>query len=322
MIVFAVNVHTGGGKVLLDALLEDQPFGPITAVYTDARYSVPASVKNIKVFSYRPTILERIKAQFNMKKFIDDHNLAGEEILFFGNYPPFITFKNKSIVYLQNCFLLSGVPLPKDSIKEAGRNLVERLILKFFKKNINELWVQTDWMVNLSNKNFKNLKVLKKPFLPTFPTQNLNIKKEFDFICVSDESLHKNLNLLTETLNELDGKLSKKIKILFITPSIKKEFLINFKNKIHKNLEVKFETSVSRSQLFELYQRSKCLIVASSFESFCLPIYEAKHFGLEIVANDIPVLNELKSINLFIDFRNTASAANYLKDKIETDHDN
>ena len=134
MIIYTVNIHTSKGKVLLDELILNQRFGKITAAFLDARYVLPCEV-DFPVFTSRSKIWERFKSELSLHRFLKTQNLtselAREQVLFFGNIPPFFKPRVTSLLYLQNCFLTRQVPLPKDSFKEMLRNWVESILLKF-----------------------------------------------------------------------------------------------------------------------------------------------------------------------------------------------
>jgi len=316
MIVFAVNVHTGGGKVLLDALLTEQPLGPVSAAYLDARYVPPDSSGKANYRFFRPTVWERIKAQIELKKV--NHDSSNQEpVLFFGNYPPFFKFRNKSIVYLQNCFLLSSIPLPTDSIFEKIRNFAERVLLRVFSKNIDEIWVQTKWMQSITEIDFPKASILLKPFLPQFPAVPPK-PKVYDFISVTSESNHKNIRGILEALTVLDKKLNKKIKVCFVLSDGRCKNVARFIQSNPKNIVVEIKTKITRNDLFDLYTQSKTALISSEFESFCLPLYEAHHYGLNIIVNDRPVFRESPLVNCFVDFLSAEKTALALEKEIQS----
>lgn len=312
MIVFATNVHVGGGKVLLDSLLLDEPFGSISAAFLDARYNPPKSSKLIEIFKYQPTVKERLKAQIDLKRFCANQAFDND-ILFFGNHPPFFNMRGQKIVYLQNCFLLSGVPLPKDSIYLMLRNAIERGLLKVFRRNIDEIWVQTDWMVELCKANFPSVKTTKRAFLPKLPVLDPQIPKEYDFICVASESKHKNIEALVRVMESVDTRSrylgDNKVHFLLVLPTFENGKLRTFLESSHQNIKLSLIVSPTREQLFKLYQQSRNIIVPSEYESFCLPLYEAHHFGVGILAHDRPFFREASFINEFVNMHDPQSAS-------------
>jgi glycosyltransferase involved in cell wall biosynthesis len=297
MVLFAINIHTGGGKVLLDELISSEPFGPITHLFLDQRYSATNISAAIKVYRFPPKLISRLWAQFVLLKLIGAW--AGNEtpiILFFGNNPPLFRLRAKCILYLQNCFLLSGVPLPRDSVKVAVRNLIERYMLKIFRKNVDEIWVQTDWMVNLVRQQFNKTPVYKKPFLPRLPIATAT-KKVYDIITVSSLSPHKNFNTFIDALKFLDDQLRRAITVVAVLDTSLAAGQLQAPQ--FKNISLQIESKLPRGELISMYQKCKLAAITSSYESFCLPLYEASHFGLPIVALDTPFAREISDNILF-----------------------
>ena len=64
----------------------------------------------------------------------------------------------------------------------------------------------------------------------------------------------------------------------------------------------------SDALLMQLYAQSTALLAASYAEGFGLPLIEAAHYGLPIIARDIPVFHEVAGDFAFY-FPNTDSAA-------------
>ncbi len=290
MIIYAPNVHTGGGKVLLDTLLLERPFGKISAVFSDERYEVPVLSQNtISLFKVKPTIWQRFKAEFELKKLWEKHK---SPILFFGNLPPLFLKTEQSILYLQNCMLLPGVPRETNNWKVSLRLLIERVMLRMFLKNISEVWVQSDWMVEKVKEMDKDLNVKKKPFLPTLPLPQQK-EKIFDFISVASLDKHKKVEDFLTALKILDKHLSKKINIALVLNGDAK--LISETKKYLKNIFLKVMTQVDRKRLFDLMESSRISVVTSHYESFCLPVFESLHFGLKVLGPKMPYLENISS---------------------------
>jgi glycosyltransferase involved in cell wall biosynthesis len=309
MIIYAVNVHTGGGKVLLDELIAYNTFGPVTHLFVDSRYKNPLLASgNIRVTLVAPNILARFRAEKQMQEIAAQS--PQEEVLFFGNLPPLQPIKNKAILYLQSCFLLARVPMPKDSRKLYLRTLFERLWLRLGIKNINEVWVQTKWMQELVRSQFPSVKVAVKPFCPTLPKIE-QVEKLFDFISVTSFSRHKNLPTLMNALTLLDEQLSTPVNFLLVLDGenrLSPTQVFGF-----KNINLNVETKVTRDQLAKLYAQTKTCIVTSSLESFCLPLYEAAFYKLNILAYDTPFARECEGVTAFYKTNSPAGLAAALK---------
>lgn len=296
MIVYAVNVHTGGGKVLLDELIQKRVFGEVSYAFIDQRYQPPIGTAP-QVFYSKNKILERLLAEFKLHKLIKTFGRgAAENVIFFGNLPPFFKPKIYSILYLQNCFLTRQMPLPKDSKKEQLRNFVESLLLKCFAGRVDEIWVQTNWMKECTQKYLPKSKILVKPFLPSLPALSqlttLKTPKVYKFIFVGSLSLNKRLNFFLSSLENLDLALKLNLNLN-----------LNLKNKIQvavvldgapylqtevvqekfKNINIDFFNQLSREELALKYGQSECFVATSLYESLCLPIYEAHNYECKVL---------------------------------------
>lgn len=280
MIIYAVNIHTGGGKVLLDQILVTEELGPVSELFVDSRYDL-SLVKNLNIVVHpvRPSVISRIKAEFALR--FSAKKRSQEEILFFGNLPPIFRLKNKSNLYLHSRFLITTTPIPTDSFWVLLRTFVERLWLSWFIKNINSVWVQTKSMKELASTQFPRTEIFVKPIYPLMPEVRPQ-SKLYDFIAVSSFSKHKNFKTLLAALGTLDGKLNRFVKFVIVLDS--KNIPSELYEKKYRNLEVSFKNSVNRTELANLYSAAKFNVVTSSYESFCLPLYEAAFYGIPSIA--------------------------------------
>lgn len=295
MIVYAVNVHTGGGKVLLDELLEGNTFGPISTLFVDTRFNYQrAQELGIEIHKVEPKLRSRFNAETTLKKIASMR--PSENVLFFGNLPPLKRIQNKSILYLQNCFLLSPIPLPKDSIKVFFRTILERLWLKFFLKNIDEVWVQTNWMIKLFKSLFPGIEIFLKPFSPILqpiPRQ----QPQYDFISVTSLSGHKNLDTFLKALKILDKSFKRKISVMLVLDS--KFVPAEMARLQFTNITISIKNSVTRHELGQLYACSQASVITSSYESFCLPLYESAFYGTPVIALDTPFARESGAVTTY-----------------------
>lgn len=288
--------------MLLDELLSNEPFGKITCAFLDSRYDRKSIGNGVTINVYRPTILSRLKSQWDLfwKSWRTEE---APTILLFGNTPPLLPMRGRSIVYLQNCFLLPGIPVPRDSFRLWVRLWIERGLLFFCRPLFQELWVQTDWMVQAARGRFGSLKIEKRPFLPTLPPP-APFPKVYDIIHVSSLASHKNFHTFALALDLLDEQVTSSVSVLVILDGNTRSPLLERRS--YRNIQLEIRSKLSRNELFELYQKSRISVISSSFESFCLPLYESHHFGLEILALDAPYSREIQSISRYSE--NTAES--------------
>lgn len=283
MIIYAINLHAGGGKVLLDTVLNENLFSPLEAIFIDERYPLPKKLPpSVSVIKVRPTIFGRLAAEFQLHSLIKKMNLKNSSVLFFGNLPPFVRADLKSFLYLQNCYLTGEAPLPKDSLKQTLRLTVEKWILRFFSQNVDEIWVQTPWMKQLSEKIFPKLPTKIHLILPKFPEVQVKEKK-YKFISISSFSTHKRLSFFIEALKLLDRDLKQNINVAIILDvAIPGTFApVDFK---HITLTVKYK--ISREEVATTLLESETFVATSLYESLYLPLYEAAQYKLNLIAPD------------------------------------
>lgn len=288
MIVYAINVNSGGGKILLDELILSKKFGSPRILFLDQRYSFPeqARQEDYTIFRIKPSTTQRILAEFKLRKQAKVNK--DTFVLCFGNLPPIFRLKQKTVVYLQNALLLTNVFVARDSLKLFVRNLVEKLWFKMFIRNADEIWVQTNWMKNTLNDDLKKITSIR-PILPTFPVIHSPNLKIIDFISITGSMKYKNLIPLLEAI-KLSQIKNKKFVVISDSKSKEVNQLLNEIKDAGINLD--FYINIEREKIYDLLSQSKCLVLASTLESFCLPLQEAIHFQLDIIAGDFPFVKE------------------------------
>lgn len=299
MLIVAYNIHAGGGKTLLLALLNNLPKSLDFILYADSR--LENELKNLNLNIYikyiQKSLFSRLKAEYN----IWATARHGDITLMFGGLPPII--KNKSYVYLflQNLINIKNTPLNGYPWNIYLRIIFERLWLRLFVDNCNIIIVQTLHVKSaLINKFFPPKRILVMPFAEvcnadTFdkPAEILNNvnSESFSFIYPASYEPHKNHKvllkawdlLLTEsitpklflTLHDADFK-----RLLDVIPSCKKANVFNL-------------GVIRHDLLLSIYKKYSCLIFPSKYESFGLPLLEATHFKLPIIAPELDYVREL-----------------------------
>lgn len=307
MIIYAINVHSGGGKVLLDELIEFKTFGNPEILFLDSRYVFPGGVneESFKVFRIKPNLISRIMAEFKLRKI--SKNRQGY-ILAFGNMPPAFRMQIKTVVYLQNAFVLPSSPLPQDSIKVKARCMFEKIWFKLFKKNVDEFWVQTKWMRDSMCNSVKQSTIVL-PFLPHFPVFD-NKNKSIDFLTVTSSQRHKNL------INFLKGAIESRlrnVKFVIVTDSTNSKIdqLIN-QMKINGQ-DVRIYTKASRRETLSLMNSSRYVVITSTIESFCLPLHEALHYNANIISGNFSFILEYTKPSFTINPLDSSTIAEALR---------
>lgn len=288
MIVYATNISVGGGKVLLDELISKHPFGKPLILFLDQRYALPEGISpnDFTIYRIQPKLTHRMAAEWKLRQV--SKKASHYPVLCFGNMPPAFRLKSKTIVYLQNAFLLESVPSPQDSLKLVLRNTYEKFWFKCFIKNADEIWVQTKWMMQNLTKSLQE-KTSVKPFLPTLPKIEIKSEKAIDFISVTGTLKYKNLIPLLSAI-ESSGLTTKKFVIVSDHKNDEIDTLL--KSIKEKGISLEYYTNISRDKLYTLMGQAKCMLITSSLESFCLPLHEALHFKLDLITGNLAFVTE------------------------------
>jgi len=276
--IIAPNIKSGGGKELLEYLLEYVYLNYqdiLVNVYVDVSFNIESQhTRNVFVMTSGLS-----KTLLFLKKF--------ENAIYFGNLPPIRKSKN-SIVYFHNTYLLMNLKkifFSNSKFLNKIMNLAKQFYIKFFIKNVDFVACQTEVVSKLFKKkySYENIKIL--PFYRKH--EKINIEKQFDYCYVSLAHPHKNHQKLFDALKILEKKnlhLS-----LAVTVEATQEDLIRKIEEINKNAIIKIVNFgiVSKKKVLELYASSKCLIFPSLEESFGLPLIEAVDMGLDVISSDL-----------------------------------
>lgn len=298
MILYAPNVHTGGGVVLLRALLADWPIGRPMVAYLDARAQtlvvIPASAK---VHWVEPSIRSRMNAGWQLRK----EAKKGDTVFCFHGLPPLLPNRGRIVVFLQNRLYLSDGAGSRWSLRPSAiRQEIERRIGKFCRRRVAEYIVQTPSMARdlirwfgVSPNGEPVVRVL--PFLDALPAPSdaTRHSAEWDFVYVADGVPHKNHRILVEawrllaqdglrpslalTLSVRDGELRQEVE----------------QSAADAGLRITDLGQMPHQEVLALYGKSKAIVFPSSAESFGLPLIEAMHMGLPILAPELDYVRDV-----------------------------
>jgi glycosyltransferase involved in cell wall biosynthesis len=318
--IYATNIHQGGGRALLSALLE-APRGLTNVVaLLDSRMPVPEGVSENGLLIKRviPSVIERFKAE----RWLANNVLSGDIVLCFGNLPPIFKLSGHTVVFLQNRYLIDDVWLNNFPIKTRARICMERLWLYTRMSNADEFVVQTPTMKRLLDaKTQGKMPVRMLPFMAKSSGYVRSVssvkaqKKEMcDFLYVASGEPHKNhlqlikawcflaeegfFPLLTLTLD----------RVQFRTLCCEIEEMCR-----RYKLKVTNRESLSHDDIFALYETTDALIYPSTFESFGLPLIEARQANLPVLAPELDYVRDLLDPEQTFDPKSPISIAKAVK---------
>lgn len=296
-IIYAPNIHTGGGKVLLDELLLSLPENFHLVAFLDKRakdsFILP---DNIEVFWVTSNANSRLLAELNLKKVSRDDDF----VLLFHGLPPLLPIKGTVAVYLQNMNYIGDINLKSFPFKVSVRIALERFISSFFSYRVDRYIVQTASMSRaLTNffqkKRSKSITAIDIfPFFSGVSKNNTNSdEKIYDFLYIADGIAHKNHQNLLEAWIKL-AELGE-YPTLALTLGERDKKLIGLVNTLKQkyNLKIINLGHLPYKEVLNLYQCSRALIFPSVTESFGLPLIEASQLGVDIIASELDYVRDV-----------------------------
>lgn len=297
--IHATNVHSGGGHFLLRTLLQALPADCHAIALLDTRMQLAQELSpNLTIKRVAPSLWQRLKAEKWLAKTVKQHDF----VLCFGNLPPLFALRAKTLVFVQNRYLIDPVKLNKFTLKTRLRLMVERFWLAKKTHHATGFVVQTPSMRDLLEASGfiagKAANVL--PFVndtagyERSPTIVSSRKAAYDFIYVASGEPHKNHRHLIEAW------------ALLARSGVRPSLLLTLDKEMHPELclwinvqKTRFELHVDNlgaqphDEVLNLYTQVRALIYPSVFESFGLPLIEARQAGLAILAAELDFVRDV-----------------------------
>lgn len=301
IIIYAPNINKGGGLVLLKELVISLHIIGENAIFIlDARIFDEFKGGSSFIVAVKPTILGRLISNYSLYKATS----KGDVVLCFGNIPPLFKLKGKVSVFVQNRYLIEKISLVGFSIKTKLRLIFERLRLKLSALNADEFIVQTPSMKRalLSSGFIRKQPVYIRPFASVSHEYQraMSFKefsyvvKEFDFIYVASGEPHKNHSNLIEAWCLLAYQNIFPSLCLTLDIGAFADLCTQIdEKKLTYKLNVKNLGILPHKKIETLYSQSRALIFPSKFESFGLPLIEARQAGLPVLASELDYVRDV-----------------------------
>jgi len=285
LLVFAPGVRTGGGLVLLQAVLAADPGVPVVA-FVDARAlaEVPRPGHQTLV-PVGAGPLARLVAQGALRA----RSRAADTVLCLHGQPPLPRLPARVVVFQQNRLLLERGALTGHPWPARLRMAMQRRVGRLLRHRVAEWFVQTPSMAQaLRDWHGGHPAVTVLPFhadrFLAAPAPVGTQPRAWDFVYVSDGVPHKNHRSLLEawrllaqaglrpslaiTLGERDRTLADAIASAAA----------------RDGLAIRNLGAMSHDEVLSLYRSAAALVFPSATESFGLPLVEAARAGLPILA--------------------------------------
>lgn len=319
LFVHATNVHQGGGAVLLCDLLRTIPTWVEAVAHVDARMVIPADMPaHVSVERIRPTLLGRLAGERRLANAVK----SDDRVLCFGNLPPLFRLRGDASVFLQNRYLVDPDALIRAlPLKPRVRIWLERFWLYGCRSNARRYFVQTASMQRITARRL-GVEVTCAPFVPASilrasapPGQGA---RHFDFLYVASGEAHKNHFALIAAW----GVLADEGLFPSLALTLSQEAAPELCNRVaqetaSRGLRIHNLGVLSHDRLLAVYQESGALIYPSSFESFGLPLIEARQAGLPVLAPELDYVRDVTDPDETFDPRSPISIARAVRRHLE-----
>ena len=296
LLIHASNIHKGGGAILLSSLLQQIPDNLKVIVSLDIRMKIPEGMPEcVSIEFVKPTVLARLLAEYRLAQI----STIEDQVLCFGNLPPLFKVKGNVSVFLQNRYLVDKkcflVRLPP---RLALRLLAERIWLYLFKNRPDRYFVQTATMKRLTQDQLQ-VPVVEISFAPVSFTNDTFLAVDskaiiFDFLYVASGEEHKNHKILLSAWKLLarEGQFPSLALTLDVDDDSELIKYIECESTVH-GLCIHNLGRLPHHKLIDIYRECRALIYASDFESFGLPLIEAKIAGLATLAPELDYVRDV-----------------------------
>lgn len=301
LIINAVNINNGGGAALLTPVLQNLPaqgFDVVAILDERMRFYENSIPQGVTINRVPPTFIKRLRSEWRIYK----EARAGDLILCFGNLPLLFNSAGRVNVFLQNRYLIENVPLRHFPFKTKVRLWMERLWLSARLSSVDEFIVQTPSMQRLLESRTKStVPVRVLPFMDNAAEYSRRLTGDHSvdaqqslFAYVASGEPHKNHRVLVSAWCLLaQGHLYPSLKLTVDRQSFPDLCKWIDTQVTQYGLNITNEGKLSSEAVSQLYSLIDALIYPSVFESFGLPLIEARQAGLPILASELDFVRDV-----------------------------
>lgn len=281
LFIQASNVHAGGGKALLLPLLAALRH-PATVLIDRRLDDLPDLHEQVSIRPVNPSLYGRLKAELYLRKQVSSSDL----VLCFGNLPTIFASRGKVVVYVQNRYVIGGVPTTGLPWKLRLRLVMERLWIRAFLRDA-RIVVQTPAMARKVQEALgRSASVI--PFAAGLPrVHSADDHRDYDYTYIASGEAHKNHRRLVEAWEIMASRGFRPSLCLTLNTRRDGELwdwvIARTKSAA---LSIAMEDISDPAAVAGLLARSRALIFPSLFESFGLPLIEAQEAGLPVIASE------------------------------------
>lgn len=296
ILVSAFGIHTGGGYVLLKALMENLGCA-LKAVSLDERLGEAGDAfvtsHHFQVLRVRKSFIARILSLFRLAAIA----MPGDTLLCFNSLPPLRRICGRVVTYVHAPHFVDAHLGIRYAPLTVLRIMVERQWFRLGIANSDEVWVQTRSMAEALLAQYPHVIVKIVPFVDDELAERLNTSsqtpppssgagEQFSFFYPAEAVGHKNhVNLLKAwAMLEQEGKRPKLM--LTLNQDEWQRLVEQVPTLVRTQVHIENLGRIPREAVLERLQHCSALIFPSQAETFGLPMLEARAFDVPILASE------------------------------------
>ncbi|WP_083338797.1 glycosyltransferase [Chromobacterium sphagni] len=295
LVIHAPNVHQGGGMVLLKALLASGSLLLERGFFDIRAKQFFQTISRGQFYYVRPSLFSRLITEIRLWWLVK----PGDVVLCFHGLPPILPLAGRVVVFVQNRILVESDSLDGYPFKTKIRLILERFWLRATSSHAQRYIVQTCSMAaSLKSKLGRGVEVYITPFASLCNSSCSDtaepVKIEFDFSYVASGDPHKNHIRLIEAWKLLAEAGIKPSLALTVDP-VRYPSIHSFISQAIARYSLRIVNfgELPQPSIVNLYRASSALIYPSTIESFGLPLLEAAHCGLPILAAELDYVRDV-----------------------------
>jgi glycosyltransferase involved in cell wall biosynthesis len=295
--VHAPNVHQGGGRTLLAALLRALNERSDWRCILDRRLELPdgTSVERIEL-RVPPNLFRRVGAEWRLSR----RARRDDTVFCFGNLPPLFPVAGRIVLFLQNRYLLERLDTRAFRLGTRLRITMERSWLRARAKRVQLVVVQTPSMQSTVHATLgvepELWPFVESPvgFTRASPERRVVAERPHDFLYVATGEAHKNHRSLLEAWSLLAQRSLFPTLALTLDRTTAPQIVDHVEAlKAQTGIRVECLGEIPPREMPALYRSAKAFIFPSLSESLGLPLIEARANGLPILASELDFVRDV-----------------------------
>ena len=289
LLIHAPNVHQGGGRRLLAALLSVARPGVHAIV--DTRFRVPEQFpETALVARVSPGLGARLAAEWRLRTWARPDDI----VVCFGNLPPLFGTPARVVLFLQNRYVVGPHPTRGLPVTMRLRIAIERAWLRMRVRGTDTVIVQTPSMAREVEHEL-GVRSIIVPFFPPYAeaAPAAVTPRTIDFLYVSSGEPHKNHLHLVKAWTVLAGEGFFPSLCCTVSCDRYPGLCAAIDEARRSGAKIENLGTLEPSDVDALYTRASAVIYPSRFESLGLPLLEARAHGLPILAAELDYVRDV-----------------------------